>query len=102
MTQRPTSGRSAGADQTVTAAEHVDLDDVLGRAVARVAGATGVPAAAGTAVDGAIDRVAGDPAAITALEAILRSHLVDGVTTGSGPASEQPSSGAWTAATFGS
>jgi hypothetical protein len=56
MTQRPTSGRPAGADQTVTAAGHVDLDDVLGRAAARAAGATGAPAAVGTTLDGAIDR----------------------------------------------
>jgi len=102
MTQRPTSGPTAGADQTVTAAGRVDVDDVLGRAVARVAGATGAPAAAGTTLDGAIDRVAGDPAAIAALETVLRGGAVDGLTMGSGTASGLAASDAWTAATFAS
>jgi len=45
--------------------------------------------------------VAGDPAAITALEISLRTGAVDGMTMGSGPASEPAASDAWTAAAFG-
>jgi sugar diacid utilization regulator len=102
MIQRPISGRAAGPDHAVTAAGHADLDDVLGRAVARATEATRAPAAAGTILDGAIERVAGDRAAIAAFEAAVRNGAVDGVTAGSGVTSEPGAPDAWTVVRYAS
>ena len=101
MIQRPTTGRAAGPAQTVAAAGHVDLDEVLGRAVARATEATGAPSAAGTILDGCVEHLAGDPTLMAMFEAAARDAGTDGIRPGSSLAGETGPD-AWAAITCAS
>jgi len=98
MIQRPTSRPAQGAE-TDTAA-HADIDEALRCAAARAAEAAEAPAAAGTIVDGTVERVVGDPAA----SCLFATAVPDGMSDGIGSRADERHEGSpetWTVVSYG-
>jgi sugar diacid utilization regulator len=99
MTQGPTSRPAQGAE-TDTAVAHADLDDALRCAAARAAETATAPSAAGTMVDGAVERIEGDPVVACRFEEAVLRAASDGIAVGlAGVDEHEP--GAWTVASYG-